>query len=195
MQKRVDIMKKETRKIRSHYGYGFTLIELMVTVAIVAIFAAIAFPSYQAYTRKAYAAQTQQEIQKLAEQLERHKARNFTYKGFDASFLYKDASGVVVSNFYEKKQELSFPVDGSSKKYTLFIVDNSPKDEDEDEEKDEEKGLLTSSTSLGQGWAIKALSTDDENDSFLKTSNGIQCKNKTKANITFSGCGVGSEIW
>lgn len=189
MQKRVDIMKKETGKICSHHGYGFTLIELMVTVAIVAIFAAIAFPSYQAYTRKAYAAQTQQEIQKLAEQLERHKARNFTYNGFDASFLYKDASGVVVSNFDKKKQELSFPVDGSSKKYTLYIVD-------------QKKGnpLLTDGstdelTSLGQGWAIKALSTDDKNDSFLKTSNGIQCKNKTKANITFSGCGVGSEIW
>ena len=184
MQKRVDIMKKETGKIRSHHGYGFTLIELMVTVAIVAIFAAIAFPSYQAYTRKAYAAQTQQEIEKLAEQLERHKARNFNYKGFDASFLYKDASGVLISNFNKNKQELSLPVDGSSTKYILSIVDQT-----------EGNPLLINSTSLGQGWAIKALSTDDKNDSFLKTSNGIQCKNKTKANITFSGCGVGSEIW
>ena len=75
-------------------------------------------------------------------------------------------------------------MDGSSTKYILSIVDQT-----------EGNPLLINSTSLGQGWAIKALSTDDKNDSFLKTSNGIQCKNKTKANITFSGCGVGSEIW
>ncbi len=62
---------------------GFTLIELMVVVVIVAIFAAIAIPSYQSYVRRAEASQAQQEMQKIAASLERHKARNFSYKGFD----------------------------------------------------------------------------------------------------------------
>ena len=65
---------------------GFTLIELMVVVVILAIIAAIALPSYSAYTRKAAVSQAEQEVQKIAEQLERHKSRNFSYKGFDPGY-------------------------------------------------------------------------------------------------------------
>ncbi|TCB81028.1 type IV pilin protein [Acinetobacter sp. ANC 4173] len=64
---------------------GFTLIELMVVVVIVAIFVAIAIPSYQAYIRRAETSKAQQELKRIATLLERHKARNFSYKGFDLS--------------------------------------------------------------------------------------------------------------
>lgn len=38
---------------------GFTLIELMITVAVIAILAAIAFPSYQQHVRKSRRAEAQ----------------------------------------------------------------------------------------------------------------------------------------
>lgn len=66
---------------------GFTLIELMIVVVIIAIFAAIAIPSYQQYVMRANTSMAQQEMQKIAEQLERHKAKNFTYRGFDPNYI------------------------------------------------------------------------------------------------------------
>jgi len=45
---------------------GFTLIELMITVAIVAILASIAYPSYTAHVVKSHRAAAQQELLELA---------------------------------------------------------------------------------------------------------------------------------
>lgn len=162
---------------------GFTLIELMVVVVVVAISAIIAIPSYQAYTRRAIAAQAQQEIQRLAEQLERHKGKNFSYLGFDPSYLYTDTAGNVVSyNASTAELTLPFGETGTSVKYLISIKDGT-----------DPTKLLSDSNALGQRWAIRAESKDDRNFNYLMTSTGIQCKNTTAANVTFTGCGVGGE--
>ena len=64
---------------------GFTLVELMIVVVIIAIFAAIAIPSYQQFVRRAIASHAEQEMQRLATLLERHKSRNLNYRNFETT--------------------------------------------------------------------------------------------------------------
>lgn len=60
---------------------GFTLIEVMIVVAIVGILAAIAYPSYTEYVKRGHQAEAQGQIMELASALEAHRAKNFTYSG------------------------------------------------------------------------------------------------------------------
>ena len=61
---------------------GFTLIELMVVVAVVAILASIALPSYQEQMRKSRRAQAKADLVEYAQMAERHFTVNNTYVGF-----------------------------------------------------------------------------------------------------------------
>ncbi|MBJ9722048.1 prepilin-type N-terminal cleavage/methylation domain-containing protein [Acinetobacter calcoaceticus] len=78
------------------FNQGVTLIELMVVLVIVAIFASIAIPSYQSYTRRATASAAKSEILKLAERLEQHKSRNFTYRGFTTTSVTLARGGYTI---------------------------------------------------------------------------------------------------
>ncbi|WP_269913780.1 type IV pilin protein [Acinetobacter sp. HY1485] len=54
---------------------------------------------------------------------------------------------------------------------------------------------LSDANALGRTWAIQATTTDPKNFTLLLTSTGVRCKNTTAANVTYSGCGTGSESW
>jgi type IV pilus assembly protein PilE len=58
----------------SRFG-GFTLVELMITVVILGILAAVAYPSYQGYVKQARRADAQSAIMQTANRLEKF----FTY--------------------------------------------------------------------------------------------------------------------
>ncbi|NQD79481.1 prepilin-type N-terminal cleavage/methylation domain-containing protein [Pseudomonas sp. CrR14] len=60
---------------------GFTLIELMVTVAIIGILAAIAYPSYTEYSKKARRAEAASKLLNAAQMVERHYSQNGVYSG------------------------------------------------------------------------------------------------------------------
>ncbi|MDS1310564.1 type IV pilin protein [Marinobacter xiaoshiensis] len=65
--------------IRSRRAAGFTLIELMIVVAIIGIIAAIAYPSYTENVRQARRAVAQADLMELAQWMERQYAGDFSY--------------------------------------------------------------------------------------------------------------------
>lgn len=62
-------MKATRNRLRPQLG--FTLIELMITVAIIGILSAIAFPSYQEYVRRTARADAQSDMMEYAQIAER----------------------------------------------------------------------------------------------------------------------------
>lgn len=90
---------------------GFTLIELMIAVAIAGTLASIAYPSYAKYIQKAKRAQAQAALMSMASAMEQWRVENNNnYLGA------KDATTEKILIFAN-----SVPTDGGTKTYTLSI--------------------------------------------------------------------------
>jgi type IV pilus assembly protein PilE len=75
---------------------GFTLIELMVTVVIAAILAAIALPSYQSYIKKSQLRAAQNDLVALSLVFENYYQRNLSYPNAD----YSSTSALTASTAF-----------------------------------------------------------------------------------------------
>ena len=99
---------------QSKYNTGFTLVELMIVVAIVGIISVIAYPSYQGFIKGSNRSAAQADLMSLAAAMERHKAASFSYKGAAAS-----AADTGVPAIYHAHSPSAEPY--ANRKYDLTI--------------------------------------------------------------------------
>lgn len=71
--------------MNTHKHQGFTLIELMIVVAVIGILAAVAYPAYTDSVLKGRRAQGRTALAELLQQQERYMTQNNCYLGFTTS--------------------------------------------------------------------------------------------------------------
>ena len=96
-------MRLKAEKIKM----GFTLVEVMIVVAVVGILAAIAYPSYQESVRKTKRAEGRAALMRLMQQEERYYSHSTSYIAFssesvdpnETKFIWYSGDSAAVSAY------------------------------------------------------------------------------------------------
>ena len=90
-------MMRELAKVRMNNQKGFTLVELMIVVAIIGILAAIAIPQFAAYRERSWVASMQADAKNFATAEEAYFAENSAYTDVNANLVVKESPNNTVA--------------------------------------------------------------------------------------------------
>lgn len=111
---------------------GFTLIELMITVAIVGILAAIAYPSYSSYVLRGYRSEGISMLTDAVARMERYYAQNNSYAAADPGvlgFTNGDATNKT-KVYYSASKRYQLTMASAATTYTFTVTPIAPQDKD-----------------------------------------------------------------
>ncbi len=91
----------QLRQRRARGWRGFTLVELLITIAIAAVLASIAIPAYNMYIRKARRTDARTALQDLAALEERYFSTQNVYSANPADFGYAAWNVPVANGYYQ----------------------------------------------------------------------------------------------
>lgn len=106
----------------SRCSKGFTLIELMIAVAVIGILVAVAYPSYMNYVRKSHRAEIAQLLVESAQILERHYSRANRYSNTDV-IITPSPTGNAWYNLVVIRNEQDFSITATPVNNTMMAND------------------------------------------------------------------------